>query len=78
MPFSSWHGPGAVCRGSRTLVIGANGGPALAVYHPVAPTRWEPFALHLFEVADGRIAAIHHFLDTGLFARFGLPDALLA
>jgi RNA polymerase sigma-70 factor (ECF subfamily) len=73
-----WNGPGAVCRGSRVLTTRANGGPALAVYHPVSAARWEPFAIHLLAVRDGRIAAIHHFLDVSLFAAFGLPDVITA
>jgi RNA polymerase sigma-70 factor, ECF subfamily len=73
-----WNGPGTVCRGSKLLPTRANGGPAVAVYHPVGTDRWEPFAIHLLEVRDGRIAAIHHFLDTTLFAAFGLPDAITA
>ncbi|WP_210508221.1 sigma-70 family RNA polymerase sigma factor [Naasia sp. SYSU D00057] len=73
-----WNGPGTVCRGSKVLPTRANGGPAVAVYHPVSADRWEPFAIHLLEVRDGRIAAIHHFLDTTLFGAFGLPDALSA
>ncbi len=65
-----------MCRGARLLQSRANGGPAVAVYHPVATARWEPFAIHLLEVRDGRIAAIHHFLDTTIFPAFGLPDAI--
>ena len=30
----------------------------------------------LLEVADGRIAAITHFIDPGVFAEFGLPPFL--
>jgi len=71
-----WNGPGAVCRGSRILLTRANGGPAVAVYHPVGAGRWEPFAIHVLDVRDGRIAGICHFLDTSLFAAFDLPDAL--
>jgi RNA polymerase sigma-70 factor (ECF subfamily) len=73
-----WNGPGTVCVGSRLITTRANGGPAVAVYHPVGAARWEPFAIHLLEVRDGRIAAIHHFLDTALFAAFDLPDAVTA
>ncbi|MEP6851634.1 MAG: sigma factor-like helix-turn-helix DNA-binding protein [bacterium] len=29
-----WNGPGTVCRGSRIRLTQANGGPAVAVYHP--------------------------------------------
>src|SRR4051795_8544202 len=73
-----WNGPGTVCRGSRLIIPRANGGPAVAVYYPVSEQRWEPFAIHLLEVREGRIAAIHHFLDTALFAAFDLPDAITA
>lgn len=71
-----WNGPGTVCRGSRVLPTRANGGPAVAVYHPVSDGRWEPFALHLIEVRDGRIAGICQFLDTSLFPGFALPEAI--
>ncbi len=72
-----WNGPGTVCRGSRLLLTRANGGPAIAVYHPAGPGRWEPFAIHLLEVREGRIDGICHFLDTRIFADFGLPPNLL-
>ena len=73
-----WEGPGRIaCAGSRTVLTRANGGPAVAVYHPVAKDRWEPFAIHLIDVRDGRIAAICHFLDVSLFPAFGLPEAIL-
>ena len=73
-----WSGPGLVCRGSKAIVTRANGGPAVAVYHPAGEARWEPFAIHLLDVADDRIAAIHHFLDVRLFAAFGLPAVITA
>jgi RNA polymerase sigma-70 factor (ECF subfamily) len=71
-----WTGPGDVCRGSKMVLTRANGGPAVAAYHPVGPGRWEPFGLHLLEVRDGRIASICHFLDTSDFADFGLPPEI--
>jgi RNA polymerase sigma-70 factor, ECF subfamily len=71
-----WDGPGRVCAGSRILLTRANGGPAVAVYHPVGDTRWEPFAIHVLEVRDGRIAGICHFLDVSLFGEFDLPELL--
>lgn len=73
-----WDGPGTVCRDSRILHTRANGGPAVAVYHAVADDRWEPFALHLLETWDGRIAGICQFLDISLFTAFGLPDTITA
>lgn len=71
-----WRGPGQVCRGSRTRVTRANGRPAVAVYHPVAPSRWEPFALHVLEARDGRISGLTHFMGAAVFAEFGLPKEL--
>jgi hypothetical protein len=38
---------------------------------PGAPPR--AFAIHVLDAADGRITAIHSFIDRGLFERFGLP-----
>jgi RNA polymerase sigma-70 factor (ECF subfamily) len=58
----------------RVIEIGANGCPALAVYRPAGPSgALEPFELHVLEIADGRIAAIHAFLEPALFPVFGLP-----
>jgi RNA polymerase sigma-70 factor, ECF subfamily len=57
------------------IPLSANGSPALAVYRPAAASGGlEPFGIHVLEVADGRIAGIHAFLDPGLFPVFGLPD----
>jgi RNA polymerase sigma-70 factor (ECF subfamily) len=71
-----WLGPGLVCKGSKVRVTRANGGPAMAAYHPAGAGRWEPWAIHLLQVRDGRIAGIHHFLDTSLFAVFDLPKVI--
>jgi RNA polymerase sigma-70 factor (ECF subfamily) len=68
-----YRGPGEVCKDSRMVVTRANGGPAVAAYHLDSPGRWKPFALHLLEVRDGRLAGICHFLDTSRFADFDLP-----
>jgi RNA polymerase sigma-70 factor (ECF subfamily) len=58
----------------RIIEIAANGCPALAVYRPVGSSgALEPFEIHVLEMADGRIAAIHAFLDPALFPVFGLP-----
>ncbi len=46
----------------------ANGRPAFAAYR-----HGQALALHVLEVAGGRIAAIVAFLDPGLFAAFDLP-----
>jgi RNA polymerase sigma-70 factor (ECF subfamily) len=61
----------------RVIEVAANGSPALAVYRPTGPSgAFEPFGIHVLEVAGGRIAHIHAFLDPGLFPIFGLPTAL--
>ena len=75
---SWWRGPGEVCRGSRTITIRANGQPAVAVYHPVSSTRWEPFAIHVLETACGQIEAITHFMGAEVFHEFNLPAELTA
>jgi RNA polymerase sigma-70 factor (ECF subfamily) len=62
----------------HTLVpVEANGSLAVAVYQPEEPGG-EPtaFAIHVLDVAGGRIRAIHSFIDPTLFDRFGLPDHL--
>jgi RNA polymerase sigma-70 factor (ECF subfamily) len=58
----------------RVIAIAANGCPALAVYRSIGPSGvLEPFEIHVLEIAGGRIAAIHAFLDPALFPVFGLP-----
>ena len=58
----------------RVVTLAANGCPALAVYRPNPESGdLEAFSIHVLECAGERIAAIHAFLDPGLFAVFGLP-----
>jgi RNA polymerase sigma-70 factor (ECF subfamily) len=58
----------------RVVTLSANGGPALAVYRPNRESgELEAFGIHVLECAGERIAAIHAFLDPGLFAVFDLP-----
>lgn len=58
----------------RVVTLFANGCPALAVYRPNRESgELEAFGIHVLECSGGRIAAIHAFLDPGLFAVFGLP-----
>lgn len=73
-----WRGPGQICRNSRTIPVRANGQPAVAVYHDVGDNRWEPFAIHVLDLRDGRIAAITHFMGSQPFVEFGLPLELTA
>ncbi len=69
-------GPGIGCSGSRLLPVDANGTAGFGSYKPVAPGRWEPWALQVIEVKDGRIAGHHNFIFPELFAEFGLPPFL--
>jgi RNA polymerase sigma-70 factor (ECF subfamily) len=68
-------GPGAECRGSRVLATEANGSPAVAQWRPTADGGFAPWALHVLEVREGRVAHISSFLDLDdeLFRRLGLP-----
>jgi RNA polymerase sigma-70 factor (ECF subfamily) len=74
--FEWWLGPGGGCRGSRVIpTVAANGAPAFGQYKP-SPTGdgYEPWALQVLEVADGRIVELTFFLDTErVFPLFGLP-----
>jgi RNA polymerase sigma-70 factor (ECF subfamily) len=72
-------GRGSVCRGSRLLPTAACGSPAFGQYHPCPEGGHQPWALIVLELAGGRIAGWHSFLDTEtLFPRFGLPPRLPA
>ena len=76
-----WVGPGAGCRGSRVIpTTAANGAPAFGQYKPSASGEgYEPWALQVLEVADGRIVGFTFFLDTDtIFPLFGLPLELAA
>jgi RNA polymerase sigma-70 factor, ECF subfamily len=57
----------------------ANGSPAAAGYMQREPDATPTaFAIHVLEAVDGRISAMHAFVDPGLFEVFGLPDHLSA
>jgi RNA polymerase sigma-70 factor (ECF subfamily) len=70
-----WAGPGAGCRGSRLIPTVASGLPAFGQYRPSGPGgSFEPWALQVLEISDGRIVGFNAFLDTAaLFPLFGLP-----
>jgi RNA polymerase sigma-70 factor (ECF subfamily) len=83
-PFELWmRGPEDIKRWllaagafehERFTPVRANGSPAVAVYRPGAPG--DPpraFSVQVLDVLDGRISAIHVFLDPGLFELFELP-----
>jgi RNA polymerase sigma-70 factor (ECF subfamily) len=70
-------GHGIGCKGSRLLPVNANGSPGFAQYRPSPEGGWEPWALQVLEISDGRIAHLNSFLDTQrLFPLFGLPARL--
>jgi RNA polymerase sigma-70 factor (ECF subfamily) len=71
-----WVGPGAGCRGSRVIpTVAANGSPAFGQYRPSASgSGYDPWALQVLEIANGRIVEFTFFLDTErIFPLFGLP-----
>ncbi len=69
-------GEGAGCRGSRLVATAANGTAAFGSYRPDPEGGHYPWALQVIEVSDGKIVGHHNFLDTRLFAVFGLPAHL--
>jgi RNA polymerase sigma-70 factor (TIGR02960 family) len=88
-PFTMWvrgnsnlsefyHLTRSHCVGSRLLPIRANGNsPAYAQYVPNGREGLlTPWAIHILEISHGKIAHIHHFIDSDLFVRFGLPTDL--
>jgi RNA polymerase sigma-70 factor (ECF subfamily) len=79
--FAWWLGPGIGCRGSRVIpVASANGAPAFGQYKPSESAGgYDPWALQVLEVAEGRIVELTFFLETEtLFPLFGLPQRLEA
>ncbi len=74
--FTWWLGPGSGCRGSRVIPAqSANGAPAFGQYKPRDDGEgYEPWALQVLEIQEGRIVELTFFLDVEtLFPRFGLP-----
>jgi RNA polymerase sigma-70 factor (ECF subfamily) len=71
-----WRGPGGECRGSRLVPVAANAAPAFAQYRPGPGGAYAPWSLQVLRLRGHRVAAIDCFLDTRLFARFGLPPRL--
>ena len=74
--FTWWFGPGIGCEGSRVIpTVSANGSPAFGQYKPSeSGDGYEPWALQVLEIEDGKIVEFSFFLDTEtLFPLFGLP-----
>ena len=77
--FAWWWGPGIGCEGSRVIpTVSANGSPAFGQYKPSETgSGYDPWALQVLEVEDGKIVELTFFLDTDtLFPLFGLPARL--
>jgi RNA polymerase sigma-70 factor (ECF subfamily) len=77
--FAWWVGPGAGCRGSRVIpTVSANGSPAFGQYKPSDTGEgYEPWALQVLEISDGRIVELTFFLGTEtIFPLFDLPARL--
>jgi RNA polymerase sigma-70 factor (ECF subfamily) len=76
--FRWWFGPGIGCEGSRVVpTVAANGSPAFGQYKPAEGGGYEPWALQVVEIADGKIAELTFFLETDtLFPLFGLPPRI--
>jgi RNA polymerase sigma-70 factor, ECF subfamily len=77
--LSGWFlGRGIGCKGSRLVATAANGCAAFGSYKRDPSGGHAPWALQVIEIDGDRISAHHNFLDTGLFAVFGLPEHLPA
>jgi RNA polymerase sigma-70 factor (ECF subfamily) len=71
-----WVGPGDTCRNSRMIpTVAANGAPAYGQYRPRPDGEgYEPWALQVLEIENGKIVELTFFLDTDtIFPLFGLP-----
>jgi RNA polymerase sigma-70 factor, ECF subfamily len=77
--FAWWYGPGIGCKGSKMIpTVSANGAPAFGQYKPSETgSGYDPWALQVLEVADGKIVGFTFFLGTEtIFPLFGLPPRL--
>jgi RNA polymerase sigma-70 factor (ECF subfamily) len=75
--ISRWFlGGGIGCRGSRLIATSANGCAAFGQYRLDPEGGHKPWAIQVVEMSGDRISGLHNFLDTDLFAAFGLPAHL--
>ena len=86
-PFPMWFagpdeiaafflGKGIECKGSRIVPTTANGLPAFGTYRVDPAGGWAPWSIQVIEIEGDKISALNTFLDTNLFATFGLPAHL--
>jgi RNA polymerase sigma-70 factor, ECF subfamily len=74
LEVSRWLlGPGIACRGGRLVATRANGCPAFGSYRADPAGGHHAWSLQVLELQDGRITAIHNYLNTELWPAFGLP-----
>jgi RNA polymerase sigma-70 factor (ECF subfamily) len=72
--FAWWFGPGIGCRGSRVIPLSSPNGPTFAQYKPSPDGGYDPWAIQVLTLSEGRISELVFFLDTArLFPLFGLP-----
>ena len=75
--LADWFlGEGIVCKDGRLVPLNVNGTAGFGNYHFVRPGLWEPWAIQVIEVADGKIVGHHNFLYPQSFAEFGLPPRI--
>src|SRR6185295_12336152 len=61
--FTWWFGPGIGCKGSRVIpTLSANGSPAFGQYKPSPDGGYDPWALMVVELRDGKIGELTFFL----------------
>ena len=71
-------GQGIGCTGSKLIPIAVNGTAGFGSYRMTRPGLWEPFAIQVIDVVDGKIVGHHNFLYPEQFADFGLPPRIEA
>jgi RNA polymerase sigma-70 factor (ECF subfamily) len=73
--FGPWLAANRVrCGHARMVPTAANGDPAVAHYRLAEDGSLEPTAIHVLEWREGKISALHVFLEPELFPLFGFPD----
>ena len=70
--------PASAAGDMQLLPVTANGQPAAAMYMRLPETgdRHVPFQLHVIDLGPAGVSHVVAFLDTRLFAEFGLPEQL--
>jgi RNA polymerase sigma-70 factor (ECF subfamily) len=77
--LAGWFlGEGIVCKDGRLIPVDVNGTAGFGSYHKVGDGVWEPWAIQVIEVADGKIVGHHNFIYPELFPLFGLPERIEA